>query len=193
MILEHLLVGGHAALRLLGPGDLIVRPGPSRTGLLDLTREAGVNACVALLDNSVLLAIRRFPRLALGLQIRLGEQHERLAAQLTICQMPRVEDRVLSLLWLLAETWGRVTAAGTVLPLSLTHDTIGALIGARRSTVTLALTHLVETGAVIHQDRGWLLLLRSSGPAAQGSPARAPEMVHAETSGWLLPPKPETG
>ena len=52
-------------------------------------------------------------------------------------------------MWLLAESWGRVTQAGIRLPLGLTHDVLGALVGARRPTVTLALRELTERGAIL--------------------------------------------
>jgi hypothetical protein len=75
-----------------------------------------------------------------------------------ICQLPRVDDRLLAMMWLLAESWGRVTASGTLLPLQLTHSALGGLVGARRPTVTLALRGLTESGAVLRQPDGWLLL-----------------------------------
>jgi hypothetical protein len=111
-----------------------------------------------MLDDRVLLAARRYPRLIAGLHIRMGEQYQRLAAHLVICQLPRVEDRVLSMMWLLAESWGRVTISGTILPITLTHDAVGEMIGARRPTVTLALRELADRGALFRQDGGWLLL-----------------------------------
>lgn len=177
MLLQRMVVGDRSALRLLGPGDLMTLSGPSRTELLHCTREAVSDTRLALLDDHVLVAARHFPRLVSGLQIRLGEQQERLATQLVICQMPRVEDRVLTLMWLLAEVWGRVTVSGTTLPLALTHEVIGELIGAQRSTVTLALTHLAERGDLIHQDRGWLLLEKPPLGPDDGRLSRAPEQV----------------
>ena len=72
-----------------------------------------------------------------------------MTVQLVICQLPRVEDRVLAVLWLLAESWGHVTPAGVRLPLALTHETLGALIGARRPTVTLALRKLTDDGTLV--------------------------------------------
>src|SRR5205814_1889348 len=103
------------------------------------------------------IAAHRTPRLVAGLHARSTEQADRVAVQLAVCQLPRVEDRVLSMLWLLAESWGQVTAHGTALRLHLTHETLGGLVGARRSTVTLALGQLTEGGAILRQDRGWLL------------------------------------
>ena len=98
-----------------------------------------------------------------GLHLRLGDQHQRLAVQIGICQLSRVQDRLLTMMWLLAESWGRVTPAGTWLPVKLTHSTLGKLIGAKRPTVSLALRDLIQNGAVQAQSDGWLLL---AGPPA---------------------------
>jgi CRP/FNR family transcriptional regulator, cyclic AMP receptor protein len=159
ILLHRMSVGDHPGLRLLGPGDMLSRSGGYRTALLgQSTYRATVPLRLAMLDDRVLLTARRFPRLFAALQVRLADQHQRLAAQLVICQLPRVEDRLLALMWLLAETWGRVTASGTVLPMTLTHDGLGELIGARRPTVTLALKELAERGSLFRQDGEWLVL-----------------------------------
>jgi hypothetical protein len=136
---------------------------------------------LALLDDRVLGAAQHFPRLFVGLHLRMGEQHQRLAAQLVICQLPRVEDRILGMLWLLAETWGRVTPAGTMLPVALTHDALGECIGARRPTVSLALRELADRGAVVRQDGGWVLLEPLAG-ISDATLARLPERA-VEVSG----------
>jgi Crp-like helix-turn-helix domain len=87
-------------------------------------------------------------------------------------------------MWFLAESWGRVTPAGTSLPLSLTHDAIGEMIGAKRPTVSLALKELVQQGAVVRRDGGWLLL--KGAPEGVRVPAYAsdPVRVSDESSAW---------
>lgn len=40
----------------------------------------------------------------------------------------------------------------------LTHDALGALVGARRPTITLAVRELTDRGAIVRQDQGWLLV-----------------------------------
>ena len=57
----------------------------------------------------------------------------------------------------LAERWGEVTPDGTMIPLALTHVTLGGMIGARRSTVTVAVSLLAKQGHLLKHDRGWLL------------------------------------
>jgi hypothetical protein len=154
----------------------------------------GENVCraaaptrLALLGHEMLLACRRWAALTAGLQARMAEQTERIVAQLMICQLPRVEDRVESMLWLLAETWGQVGAQGTLLPVALTHETLGGLIGAQRSTVTLALGELADRGTVLKLDRGWLL---PGQPPTPGHAARLemPELETAHPSAWHTPP-----
>jgi hypothetical protein len=151
-------------------------------------------ARLALLGRDVLVGAHRWPRLLAGLHARTAEQIERVAVQLAICQLPRVEDRLLALLWLLAENWGRVTPAGTSLPLALTHETLGALVGARRPTVTLALGELAERGAVVRQGRSWLLTERPATPAQSAREPHPPALVLDEPgSPWGVRESPRAG
>lgn len=187
VLLHRMAIGDQPALRLLGPGDMLARAGDTRSSpLVRTSYHVPGELRLAMLDDRVLLTARRFPNLFTGLQTRMGEQHQRLATQLAICQLPRVEDRVLALLWLLAETWGRVTPSGTVVPLALTHDALGELVGARRPTVTLALKELSDRGAVFRQAGQWLLLH----PPPHGSAPRPP---HGDSSPAALRAEPEIG
>lgn len=159
MLLQSLRLGEHAGLRLLGPGDMIsLTETPASMLVLESTCRVTSPTRIAVLGREMLLACRRWPWLVAGLHARMAEQSERLTTQLMICQLPRVDDRLLSMMWLLAESWGQVTSGGTVLPLELTHSSLGGLIGARRPTVTLALSELAERGALVRQADGWLLL-----------------------------------
>lgn len=159
MLLQSLSLGNHDGLRLLGPGDVLsITEAPRSMLVAEATCRATVPTRLALLEREMLLAVRRWPQIAAGLHAHAGEQSERMVTQLMICQMPRVDERLMALLWLLAESWGQVTPAGTLLPIGLTHAALGGLIGARRPTVTLALGKLTATGALRRQQRGWLLL-----------------------------------
>ncbi|MBV8429639.1 MAG: Crp/Fnr family transcriptional regulator [Solirubrobacterales bacterium] len=183
MVLDQLRVGDQVGMRLLGPGDLVSvnDTGPS-TLVLQTSARAVAGTHMALLGLEMLAGARRWPGLVRGLHLRSVEQAERLAAQLVVCQLPRVDQRLLALMWLLAESWGRVTPSGTTLPLKLTHDTLGALIGARRPTVTLALRDLSERGGVVRQDGGWLLL---EPPPAMTEPPewlRTPSIIPARSN-----------
>jgi len=64
---------------------------------------------------------------------------------------------MLVLLWALAERWGRVSPEGVRVPVSLPHRTLATLVGARRPSVTTALTALAREGLVERTPEGWLL------------------------------------
>ena len=173
---RHVALGGRVATQLLGPGD-VFDPW-TRTGDELLPREvrwsAFAPATVVVLDGRFATAAQRWPALSRTAQTRLAALGDRLAVHLAICQLPRVEQRVLALLWHLAERFGRMAADGVVLDLKLTHRLIGELVGAQRPTVSLALTSLLEDGHVARRPGGTLVLEHGSQSelAPSGGPAR---------------------
>ncbi len=182
-------IGEQSGIQLLGPGDVLIQPnaGPP-SWVEDVAFRAPAPMSMTLLGDDFLAAARRAPYLIPALYDCLADQMQRLSSQLVICQLPRVEQRVLAILWLLAETWGHVTPGGVRLPMALTHETLGGLIGARRPTVTLALRKLSEDGSVLRQEYGWLLLELPPEPA--GAPrVLAPELAGISLSRWA--PEPE--
>lgn len=188
MVLEQLRIGDQIGLRLLGPGDVVSADSGAQSTLIDTSQVRVVAGTrMALLGRELLLASHRWPALVRGLYLRTAQQTDRLATQLVICQLPRVDQRLLALMWLLAESWGRVTPSGTTLPLKLTHDVLGALIGARRPTVTLALRDLSERGAVARQDTGWLLLEAPPGASSRVENLRSPGLIGGGRRGWIDP------
>jgi CRP-like cAMP-binding protein len=142
-------------MQLFGPGDL------AECGLLSGSNGAWRAldvADVAVLDERFVAAARRWPALMRGLVRRLFEVQQEQHTRAAICAMPRVEERLLALMCHLAGRWGRVTADGITLSLPVTHEMLGALIGARRPTVSLALTAL-DQQQLLHRrpDGAWLL------------------------------------
>jgi CRP/FNR family cyclic AMP-dependent transcriptional regulator len=109
-----------------------------------------------------------------------------LAILLTISSMPRVDARVQALLWHLADRWGHVTLDGVVVPVRLTHDMIGRLVGAHRPSVTTALSELSRAGRISRLPHGWLL--RGDPPAASvpQSPRRARAALRAVDAASVL-------
>jgi CRP/FNR family cyclic AMP-dependent transcriptional regulator len=159
LIARELTVGGQPTLRVLGPGD-IVHAGAIGPGLLrpDECYTATMPTRLAVLDDRFLHGVRHWPRLLTALVERSGEQLDSTLIQLAISQQPRVEDRLVALFRALAERWGSAVAEGVVVPLSLTHEALGRLMGARRPTVTLALKALANDGRLTRRaDGSWLL------------------------------------
>jgi CRP/FNR family transcriptional regulator, cyclic AMP receptor protein len=154
------MVDGVTSAQLLGRGDLVRIGGDRHDELVAATISwmAIEPLAVALLDERFLLTVRRWPELVAALFERVAAQDERREIHRALSQLPRVEDRLHGLLWLLAERWGRVTPDGVVLRLRLTHELLGQLVGAKRPTVSLALKELEVRGS-IHRpaEGGWLL------------------------------------
>lgn len=169
------VVRGRSLTELVLPGD-VLSPWDPDPDAIDAERilRARTSGYVAVLDRRFLLACARWPSLMVTLQRRMAEQRHRLAAHGAICQLPRVDQRLLAMMWHLAARTGRVTAHGTVVPLKLTHEQLGTLVGARRSTVSLGLKDLEIANVLRRLDDGaWLLSSREPPevPASSERPA----------------------
>jgi len=144
-----------ADIHLLGPGDLT-----ECRAISDSHGEwrALLPAHLALLGDGFVLAARRWPALMTGLAQRLFDAQQEQHTRAAICAMARVEQRILALLCHLAGRWARVTTDGVTITLPVTHGLLGALIGARQPTVSLALRALHDQQLLSRRDDGtWLL------------------------------------
>jgi CRP/FNR family transcriptional regulator, cyclic AMP receptor protein len=162
-VMRDVVVERRVSSELLGPGDLAPARGEAHQVLgSSIVWRARGDAIVAELDADLLEQAAADRVLAPRLHERATQRAERLAAHAAILHMPQVRDRLLALLWQLADRWGRVTSEGILVRLPLTHDELGRMVGARRPTVTLAIGELVETGALVRAERkGYRLPLGS--------------------------------
>ena len=160
MVTRDLSFAGRTTTELLGAGD-ILRPWDDDVPFdaLPFTASWHVHTPTqaAVLDTRVAIASGRWPSLATALHARHVRRVRSLAFQRAIAQLPRVDDRMIVLLWALAERWGRVGPDGVRLPVGLPHRTLATLVGARRPSVTTALTGLAREGLVERIEGGWLL------------------------------------
>jgi CRP/FNR family transcriptional regulator, cyclic AMP receptor protein len=142
-------------VRLLGPGDTIAAATLTDR---DVAWRVLEPVFLAVLDQRFVSAVQQWPALLTGLTRRLFESQREEHIHAAICAMPRVEERILALLCHLALRWGRVTLDGVTLTLPVTHESLGALIGARRPTVSLALVALTQQELIRRREDGtWLL------------------------------------
>ena len=95
---------------------------------------------------------------------RLNDRAQRLAVMQAICQLNRVDRRLLSLFWHLAERWGRMTPDGVVVPLTLSHRMLGQLVGALRPTVSSALIRSRRPRGAPAPSARWCSRATRSGP-----------------------------
>lgn len=158
---RELVVSNHVSAELLGPGDLLRPWQPSsRAGLLPVDAVWTVLSplTVAILDRRFAVEMTRYPEITASLFDRLSERSLRLATTQAISQLTRVDRRLKALFWHLAERWGRVSGDGVIVPLALTHRILGQLVGARRPTVSTALSELAACGELTRREDGsWLL------------------------------------
>ena len=160
ILTRDVVFAGRMTTEILGAGDLLrpwdddldFEPIPFR-----VSWNVHVRAQIAILDTRVAMAAGRWPPIATAVGARHIRRARALAFQRAISQLPRVEDRLLVQLWALAERWGKVSPHGVRLPLNLPHRTLATLIGARRPSVTTALTGLSRAGLVERLPDGWLL------------------------------------
>jgi CRP/FNR family cyclic AMP-dependent transcriptional regulator len=161
LISRDVSIGSVSFTELIGEGE-ILRPWDTRTELSteppEITWTVLMTARIAILDHRFVARTTRWPELTTALLGRAVMRSRSLAVQLAICNVQRVEARLLLLMWHLAERWGRVSRDGIVLPLQLTHRMLASLVGARRPTVTTALKELSLQSRVSRREDGmWVL------------------------------------
>lgn len=153
---------GRRAVELLGPGD-VMRPWGWDTEGSHVHAEVGWKVLeptrLAVLDHGLITRISPWPALGLELFARGTRRAHWLATVLAIAHHQRVDDRLILTLWHLADRWGRVSAEGVILPLTLPHQRLADLIGAHRPSVTTAMGALLRANRLKRRADGtWLLL-----------------------------------
>jgi CRP/FNR family transcriptional regulator, cyclic AMP receptor protein len=155
MIVDGLLsrsvdVLGRRCCELLGHGD-VMRPWQWDDEGSHVRAEVGWvvldPARLVVLDHGLVTRIVPWPQLGVELFNRGTRRAHHLAVALAIAYHQRVDDRLLLMLWHLAERWGRVHPGGVVVPLPLNHQRLADLVGAHRPSVTTAMGELSRAGA----------------------------------------------
>jgi len=160
LLLRRVGVGGRHAAELLGPGDLL-RPwqhdGGDSTLEVDWAFRIVAPARVAVLDPRWTARAAAWPQLGAELAGRALMRSLRLVIAMAIAQQPRLDERLWMLFWDLADRFGKVHADGVHLDLPLTHEVLSHLAGARRPSVSGALTRLADEGRLRRSGRHWVL------------------------------------
>jgi CRP-like cAMP-binding protein len=111
----------------------------------------------ALLDCEFAERVRPWPQITNALLRRAGRRIADLDVLRAITSQPRLEVRLVLLLWHLAARWGRVEPGGIRVSLPLTHRMLGQLIGAERPSISHALGRLAHAGVVTGTAGDWHL------------------------------------
>jgi len=150
LIARETCVANRTAAELIGAGDLLQPPVAHPDELLkpDHLWRVLWPARLALLDADFSERVRGWPQVMSALLRRLSRRVSDVDAMRAITSQPRLELRLVLLLWHLATRWGRVEPAGIHLRLPLTHRLIGQLVAAERPSISHALARLGQAGLV---------------------------------------------
>jgi hypothetical protein len=167
LILEGLLerdqeVAGRTFTELRGAEDLL-RPWDDVADIASVKGRVTWTALeptrIAWLDGEFATATAPWPELTSALIGRAVRRARLLSFRTAILELKHTDLRILLLLWHLADRWGRVRPDGVHLDLRLTHELLARMVGAHRTTVTLAVRKLTGEGRVERTaGGGWILL-----------------------------------
>ena len=150
LLVREATVSDHPSAELLGPGDLLRAWEDSDAEVLlprSVRWSALTNARVAVIDHALAVRAAQWPEIFASLVERAARRAERLVIMQAIGHLTRVDDRLLALLWCLAERWGRVVPGGVLVSAAAAaphpgrhgrraapvgHDRVGPADGARR-------------------------------------------------------------
>ena len=142
--------GNRVAAELLGAGDLLQASSLPADDLLERScRWRALRPTrFALLDGDFVERVRPFPQVVRALVTRACRRNAELDVLRAITSQPRLEVRLVLLLWHLAARWGRVEPASVRLCLPLTHRLLGQMVAAERPSISHALKRLAQAGLI---------------------------------------------
>jgi CRP/FNR family transcriptional regulator, cyclic AMP receptor protein len=170
LILDGLLVRrvgaeGRYGAELLGPGDLL-RPwehdGEDATLPFATSFHVNERLKLAVLDLKATARMAPYPEVVGALVGRAMQRARHFAVTMAIAHYPRIDRRLLLLLWHMADRWGRVTSEGIRIPLRLTHTLLADLVASRRPSVTTGLAQLEHEGYLTRHEN--VIVLRGEPP-----------------------------
>jgi CRP/FNR family transcriptional regulator, cyclic AMP receptor protein len=161
LMTRDVVLGETVAAELVGRGD-VLRPADHDGAVAPVPFDVEWTVLeatqIALLDREFAGVICHWPEAVEVIVRSAVRRAQSLGLHLAVCHLRRVHTRLLVLLWHMADRWGKVTPEGVHVPLKLTHQLLGRVIGAQRPSVTTALKQLMEDGLVSRREDGtWLL------------------------------------
>jgi len=161
VLMRDVVLDRTLATELVGRGD-IVRPtdhdGQDAPIPFDIVWHVVQPCRLAIIDREFTRVASHWPEVLEVLMRGAVTRAQSLAIALAVSHLRHVDQRLHVLMWYLADRWGRVRPDGINVPLKLTHQALGRLVGAQRPSVTTALKQLAEDGVLTRADDGtWLL------------------------------------
>ena len=161
LLTREVVIAATRCAELLGVGDFLMPWG-------QLAEDAPVPTYVewhvlepttfAILDQRFATAAAAYPEVTAALLRRAVGRAQTLAVSLAISCITGLKMRLTAFLWHLADRYGRVGPHGVSVPVPLTHQTIGRLVGATRPSVSTALKELENEGRIGKRQGGGFIL-----------------------------------
>ena len=150
VVAHDVLMAGVASTELLGPGDVLQPWAREHEPLLRRTIRWQVLAetRVALLDRRFSWQLSAWPEVNAALMGRLASARSGSPPSRRSPSSRASTAACSRSCWHLAERWGRVTADGVLVPLTLSHPMLGQIVGARPPPRTGAVRGRVPAGAL---------------------------------------------
>lgn len=165
LLVRRVEVDRGRSIELLGRGDLLRPWQEDASSFCRASWEVLEPTTVVVLGPPVARALAGWPAISSNLVARGFNRSRASVAAAAISSIVGLEERLLILLWHLAERWGEPTGQGVRISIGLPHRLLAELVGARRPSVTTALASLQEQGRLLSAANGrWVL---RGGPPAE--------------------------
>lgn len=159
LLVRRIAVGQGASVELLGRGELLRPWQEDASSFCSPSWEVVEPTTVARLGPGLIPNLSRWPILTANLIARGIRRSRAVAADTAAASIIGIEERLLTALWQLAETWGEARADGVHLSIRLPHRLLAELMGARRPSITTALAQLRRDDRLsCAPDGRWILL-----------------------------------
>lgn len=155
--LQRVTVHGHDGVGIVGPGD-VLRVRSERGTVAPTPTKVMSQMSVSVLDMSFLDSAARWPEIGVNIVCRVSDRVDFQTGVIALMHVKQLSARLHRLYWDMAERWGKMTPAGVWLPIRLTQQDLADLVGARRPSISVALSALRESGDVIQDSEGRLIV-----------------------------------
>lgn len=98
LLARRVTIGEHTSAELLGPGDVLqpwLRIGPDQSVAVEVGWEAVQAVQAAVLDRAFCALVSRWPEITAAISRRILQRSHWLAFHLAVCNLRRVDDRLL--------------------------------------------------------------------------------------------------
>ncbi len=158
LLVRRIEIADGCSVELLGRGELLRPWQGDASSFCTSSWEVVETATLAQLGPRLAHGLARWPALLSNLLARGLRRSRALAADTAVASIVGVEERLLTCLWQLAETWGETRKDGVHVSIRLPHRLLAELVGARRPSVTSALAELTSAGRLVRTADGhWIL------------------------------------